>query len=144
MKRILLATLIVILTATVVHARMVSVAGRKINMRSGPGATYAVLWQLGQGYPLQVIETKGKWLKVTDFEGDVGWVHNNLLGREPHLIVKKERIDIRNGPGENYKITGKANYGVVFRTLTRKKGWVKIKHEDGLEGWVQRDLLWGW
>ena len=44
----------------------------------------------------------------------------------------------------HYSITGKANYGVVFKTLKRKRGWVKVRHEDGLEGWIQRDLLWGW
>ena len=144
MKRILLAILIVLCTASLVQAKMVSVAGRRINMRSGPGNKYAVLWQLGKGYPLQVVETKGNWVKVTDFEGDVGWVYKTLLGSEPHLIVKKERVNIRSGPAAHYSITGKANYGVVFKTLKRKRGWVKVRHEDGLEGWIQRDLLWGW
>jgi SH3-like domain-containing protein len=33
---------------------------------------------------------------------------------------------------------------VVFRTLERRNGWVKVKHEDGLTGWIERSLLWGW
>jgi uncharacterized protein YgiM (DUF1202 family) len=23
-------------------------------------------------------------------------------------------------------------------------GWVKVRHEKGLTGWVKRDLPWGW
>ncbi len=146
MKRLLLGIIIVLLSATAADAiRLVSVAGERVNMRSGPSAKQAVLWELGDGYPLKVISSKGKWYKVSDFEGDVGWVYKKLVNRIPHLIVKKRVVNIRSGPGTKYRMVGKANYGVVFKTLKRgKNGWVKIKHENGLEGWVKRNLLWGW
>ncbi len=123
---------------------MVSIAQSKVNMRSGPGTKYAVLWELGRGYPLRVQGSKGEWLKVSDFEGDTGWIFKSLAAKKPHLIVKRKRINVRSGPGTKYKIVGKANYGVVFKTMGKKKGWVKVKHENGLTGWVMRSLLWGW
>lgn len=91
-----------------------------------------------------VLSRKGKWFKVKDFENDRGWVYGPLTSRTPHLIVKKNKINIRNGPGKQYRIVGKAEYGTVFRTLKRGKGWVKVKHENGIVGWVYRKLLWGW
>ena len=102
-----------------------------------------------QGFPLKVVEKKGRWLKVSDFENDVGWVYRKLTSRSAHLIVKvhkdkKKKINIRNGPGTEYKVIGQAYYGVVFKTLKRGKGWVKVQHENGLTGWVQRSLVWGW
>lgn len=127
--------------------RMVSIVPDKINMRSGPGEQYAVLWELRQGYPLRVIGSKGKWLKVIDFEQDVGWVYEPLVGKTAHLVVKgnkKKRINIRSGPGTKYRIIGQADYGVVFKTIERGKGWVKVMHDNGLTGWVKRSLLWGW
>jgi uncharacterized protein YgiM (DUF1202 family) len=61
------------------------------------------------------------------------------------LIVKNKIINIRSGPGKNYKIIRQAKKGVVFRTLERKKGWVKAHHkESNLTGWIKRSLLWGW
>jgi SH3-like domain-containing protein len=128
---------------------MVSVAGEKVNLRKGPSTQYPVIWELGQGFPLQVIGSKGNWLKVSDFEKDVGWIYKELVSRKPHLIVKvnknsKARINIRSGPGTKYKIVGKAEYGVVFATLERENGWVKVRHENGLTGWIKRSLLWGW
>jgi SH3-like domain-containing protein len=128
---------------------MVSVGGEKVNLRKGPSTQYPVTWELGKGFPLRVIGSKGNWLKVSDFEGDVGWIYKNLASKKPHLIVKtnkknRARINIRSGPGTKYKVVGKAEYGVVFETLKRGDGWVKVRHETGMSGWVKRSLLWGW
>lgn len=143
-RRLFLGVVLVFIAATVAQAEMVSVTQPKVNMRSGPGQKYAILWELGKGFPLKVVDHKGSWLKVSDFENDEGWIYKKLVAPKAHLIVKKKRINIRSGPGSKYKIVGKAKYGVVLRTLKRNQGWVKIKHENGLTGWVKRNLLWGW
>ncbi len=125
-------------------AQMVSINGRKVNLRSGPGTNYEVLWELGKGFPLKVLSRRKGWIKVSDFENDQGWIAEKLVSRTPHLIVKRKRVNLRSGPGKRYRIVGRANYGVVFRTLKRKGRWVKVRHENGTVGWVRRDLLWGW
>ena len=128
---------------------MVSVTGDKVNLRKGPSEQYPVIWELGKGFPLKVIASQGNWLKVSDFESDVGWIYKELVSKKPHLIVKanrnsKARINIRSGPGTRHKIVGKAEYGVVFETLQRRNSWVQVRHESGLTGWIKRSLLWGW
>jgi len=128
---------------------MVSVSGEKVNLRKGPSTSSPIIWELGKGFPLKVVGSKGSWYKVSDFENDVGWIYKNLVSRKPHLIVKvnknsKDQINIRSGPGTKYQVVGKAQYGVVFETLQRKSGWVKVRHETGLTGWIKRSLLWGW
>jgi len=118
-------------------------------MRSGPGTKYRVLWKLGNGFPLKVLKHSGKWIRVRDFEGTIGWVYRGVVNRTAHMIVKvhknsKTKINVRSGPGTRYTVVAKAYYGVVFRTLKQKNGWVRIKHEQGVTGWVKRTLLWGW
>jgi SH3-like domain-containing protein len=142
--RILLLCLLFVLIPVVSMAKMVSIAGNQVNLRSGPSDRNKVMWVLGTGFPLQVIKSQGKWLKVKDFENDVGWVYAPLTRSTPHMVVKKKLVNIRSGPGKKYKVTGQARYGVVFRTLERTKYWVKVKHESGKTGWVARKLLWGW
>ena len=145
MKKVILTAFIVLaLTVSAEAVTMVSIKGAKVNMRSGPGTKYSVLWELGDGFPLKIVGNKGSWYKVEDFEGDGGWIEKNLVHRDAHMIVKKKRINVRSGPGGSYRVVGKANYGVVFKTVKQKKGWVKVKHENGLSGWVKRSLLWGW
>jgi SH3-like domain-containing protein len=145
MKRFGLAVFFLLIFTSIANAKMVSIANDLVNMRSGPGQKYSVIWELGKGYPLKVLQTKGEWLKVTDYENDTGWIYKKLVNRTPHLIVKKKIVNIRSGPGTGYKIVRKAQNGVVFQTLERKKGWVKVKHEEeNVVGWVMRSLLWGW
>lgn len=144
----ILTILFIVLSVTVTHAEMLSVNGEKVNLRSGPGTKYPVKWEYGSGFPLKVVTKKGEWIKVSDFENDNGWVHRSLLTPTPHMIVKKnpnskKKINIRSGPSTQYKIVGKAYYGVVFETVDQKSGWAKVKHESGLVGWIKRSLLWG-
>ncbi len=129
-------------------ADMVSIKRDNVNMRSGPGTNYSVLWQLGSGFPLRVLERRGSWLRVQDFEGDIGWASRVIVNRTPHMVVRvhknrNKRINIRSGPGTNHRIVAKAYYGVVFRTLRQERGWVQVQHEKGVTGWIKRTLLWG-
>lgn len=133
---------------TPVRAEMVAIAKNSVNMRSGPGTKYKVQWKLGRGFPLKVIKRGRNWLRVRDFEGTTGWVNRRLVNHVPHMIVKvhkksRRKINVRSGPGTNNRIVAKAYYGVVFKTLKKKGGWVKVEHEKGVVGWVKRSLLWG-
>lgn len=145
---LLLLLSLCVLQATAAVAEMVSIAGNNVNMRSGAGTKYKVLWKLGSGFPLKVLRRSGSWIRVQDFEGTIGWVSKKVVNRQPHMIVKvhkksRKQINVRSGPGTNNRIVAKAYYGVVFKTLKRKNGWVKVRHEKGVEGWVKRSLLWG-
>ncbi|MFT3801409.1 MAG: SH3 domain-containing protein [Burkholderiaceae bacterium] len=122
---------------------MVSVDGATANMRSGPGTGYRAEWSLAHGYPLRVVGRQGNWLKVSDFEKDVGWVHRSLLGNKPHHVVKASVANIRQRPTTRSPIVGRLQRGEVVETLGRQPGWIRVS-ADGSKGWVASDLLWGW
>ena len=152
-KRTFIILFIFVLLSSVtigpVMARMVAVKNDNVNMRSGPGLKKKVIWKLGTGFPLKVMKKSGAWLQVKDFEGTVGWVHKDVVNRSGHMIVKaqkksKGKINLRNKPNTTSKVVAKAYYGVVFKTLKQKSGWVKVHHEKGVTGWVKRSLLWGY
>ncbi|MCW5200962.1 MAG: SH3 domain-containing protein [Candidatus Electronema sp. VV] len=123
-------------------AEMVSVSRENAKMLSGPNGKAKVLWTLGQGFPLKVLKRSGNWVQVRDFENSSGWIHKTAASKQGHMIVKKRKINIRSTPSERGKVVAKASYGVVFKTLEKKKGWVKVK-QDGVSGWVSDDMLWG-
>ena len=138
-----------IFSASLSRAELLSIKGDSVNLRSGPGTNYGVLWEYGEGFPVEVLERKNDWVKIKDFEDDTGWVHKSLLADRPHVIVKAnknkdEKINIRQGPGAEYKIVGKAYYGVVFEAIHQQSEWVNVKHESGLSGWISARLLWGY
>jgi len=125
-------------------AEMVSIKGSVVNMRSGPGANTDILWELERGYPLQVLQRKGSWLQVKDFENDRGWVAGALTDRTPHHIVKAKVANIRSGPGTGHRIIGKAERYDLMRTRGARSGWVKVESSAGISGWMSKRLLWGW
>ena len=130
------------------YAKQVSVNGENVNLRSGPGTSYQVKWEYGKGFPLQIVERKGEWVRVSDFEKDTGWIHGSLLSDTRFVIINvhknsKKQVNIRSGPSTGENIVGKAYYGVVFERIDQKNGWSKVRHENGLVGWIKDTLLWG-
>ena len=131
-----------------VHGEMLSIRGNNVYIRTGPGKNYKILWEYGSGFPVSVLEKKGDWLKIKDFEEDTGWIHNSLLINKSQTIVKAnrksdEKINIRKEPNSKSKIVGMAHYGVVFKIVNLQSGWVEVEHESGLKGWISSNLLWG-
>ena len=142
-------TIFLFVSAISASAEMISIKGDKVNLRKGPGTKYSIVWEYGDGYPLQIVSKKGNWFEVKDFENDSGWIHKSLTQYSPHVIVKvnhnsEEKINIRKEPNASTDVVGKAQYGVVFKTIKRQSGWVNIKHDSGLSGWVKESLLWGY
>ncbi len=127
---------------------MLSVNGEGVNLRTGPGKQYQVKCAYGSGFPVEILERSGEWLKVIDFEDDTGWLHKSVLAKNRQAIVKANKntdgkINIRQGPGSETKIVGKAYYGVVFKIVGRQADWIRVQHDSGLTGWVYSNLLWG-
>jgi len=145
----LATSLFLVVLNTSAFAEMRSISGEKVNLRSGPGEEYSVKWEYGNGFPVKTLTKKGKWVQIQDFENDKGWIYSSLLNQKPYVIVKvnkgkNKQINIRSGPGTNYNVVGKAYYGVVFEKKKQQQQWINVKHESGLEGWIEKSLLWGW
>lgn len=112
------------------------------NMRSAPTTKSDQLWQVEKYHPLIVLEKKGKWVKVKDFEGDTAWLHKSLLGNSECVITKKAKCNVRSSGSIKGKKLFTTERGVPFKVLDRKNGWIKVKHKDGDIGWISKKLVW--
>ncbi len=123
-------------------AQRVTVKAGIANIRSGPGTKYEVLWQVEQYHPFLVIEKKGNWYKVKDFEGDMAWIHKSLLGKMTGVITRKTKSNVRSKPTTKSKILFTVERGVPFKVLKKKGDWINIEHADGEKGWIFKTLVW--
>lgn len=124
---------------------LVSVRNATVNLRAGPDTSSEILWKLSRGYPLQVLERQGSWLKVQDFEGDQGWIARSVTSTRPHHIVKVQSANLRAGPGTRHRLVGNVKYGDVLRTGRRQGEWVQVDHPQRRgKAWIASDLVWGW
>ncbi len=152
MKHLYLSPLIKISIAVVVwmlilpgsafSQQRVSVSAKIANVRSGAGTGNDILWQVEKFHPFVVIEKKGKWYKIKDFENDEAWIHNSLVGTVKSVITIKEKCNIRSNPTTKSSVLFTAERGVPFRLVEKKGDWLKIEHADGDVGWIFHSLVW--
>jgi len=138
---VLTAVLICASTVSVMAAEFVSVIKNEVNLRSGPGIKYDVLFQLPAGYPLKVLAHKGKWLKISDYENDKGWIYSSLVSKKRYVIVKVKDGNIRSGPGTRFDKVGKVVRDVILKQVDRKGDWIKVS-DPRLTGWIYKKLVW--
>jgi len=136
------ALLIFTFTTPVQAAEYVSVKKDGVNIRSGPSTSDKVVWQVFESFPLEVIERKGKWAQVMDFEGDKGWIYDTLLSSKKTVIVKVDTGNMRAGSTTDDPVIATVKKGVVFDVIEMKGDWLKISYKDELTGWMHNSLLW--
>lgn len=127
-------------------ASTASIGQDKVNVRKAPSLKAEVLYQAHLGYPVEVEETQGKWVKVKDWQDKVGWVYASLINKKVQTaVILPERVNIRKGPGLDHPVVTTAACGQVFKIFQEQKGWVKIGYyvENQVIGWIRKDLVWG-
>lgn len=119
-----------------------SVKNDGVNIRAGASEKDEVVWEVFKDFPLQVMQRKGNWSQIKDFEGDTGWISSALLSKKQTVIVKVQIANLRSGPGQNFEPVATVKSGVVFDLVKREGDWLQLKHADGTEGWIFSTLVW--
>ena len=108
-----------------------------------PSAQGKKVYLLGQGYPVEVIVNLAEWVKVRDKKGGLSWIDAKQLSPKRTLLVVV-LADIKPSPDMGVASIGRLEKDVVIDLLEpAKNGWVKVKHRDGLTGFIQTSAVWG-
>ena len=136
-------TTCLLLATPALSAEYVRVIKDNVNVRTGPGTSNPVYMELFSGYPLKVLQRKGGWAKVSDFEGDSGWIFSKLIGKDTTVIVNaKKSVNLRSAPSTSSSVIAEVERGVIMTKLAEKGKWMKVKHSSGTVGWIYKPLLW--
>ncbi len=147
MLRVLSLTIIwMVILLEPASAYMASIGKENVNVRNAPSLKAEVLFQVPFGYPVEVTQTKGSWVEIKDYESDTGWVYQPLINRNIQtVLVLEDLVNIRQGPGLNYKVVDQVKHGNIYKLFDEKGQWVKIGFylENKEIGWVRSDMVWG-
>lgn len=133
---------LLLIFSSAAFAERITVNVNLANVRSGPGTGSKILWKVEKYHPLEVIKNQGSWYYFQDFEGDKGWIHSDIVSKEPSVIAIKDKCNVRSGPGTNHNIIFTVERGVPFRVIKQEGEWMQIRHADGDEGWIHKSLVW--
>jgi SH3-like domain-containing protein len=136
--------LLTVIARPALAAEYVSIKNNGVNVRSGPSTNNPIRWEVFEGFPLQILEKKDGWAHCLDFEGDKGWIYESLLSNTKTVIVKKDKVNLRDKPstGDDARVVALVKYGVVFDAVAKDGEWLKVRHSDGTEGWIHKGLVW--
>ena len=56
-------------------------------------------------------------------------------------VTVTNNLNIRSGPGTSYKVVGTASYEEILIVLGVEDGWVHVRNEAGVEGYVSESFI---
>ena len=109
-----------------------------------PSTKGGKLFIVPRGTPLEVVLTYGDWVKVRDLSGELAWTEAKGLSAKRNVIVRSANVKIRATADDNGAPVFTADKGVLLELLEPAAGgWVKVRHRDGLTGYIKNTDIWG-
>jgi SH3-like domain-containing protein len=121
-----------------------SVAAPRAVLFDAPSAQAKKLYTAGRLYPFEVIVNLGDWLKVRDSKGELAWIEARQLDRKRTLLVTVPQAEVREAADAAARLVFRVEKDVVLELLEAGAGgWAKVRHRDGLVGYVHITQVWG-
>lgn len=121
-----------------------TVGANPVILYDAPSTKGGKLYVVPRGAPLEVVLAYGDWLKVRDVSGELAWTEAKGLSPKRNVIVKSATLKVRATPDDSASVVFSADKGVLLELAeTAAGGWLKVRHKDGLSGYVRQTEVWG-
>jgi SH3-like domain-containing protein len=109
-----------------------------------PSTKGAKLYVAPTGMPVEVLLSYGDWVKVRDASGDMAWTEARGLSARRNVIVRVVSARVRAAPDDNAPVVMTAERNVLLELVDPEAGpWVRVRHRDGISGYVKASDVWG-
>lgn len=134
-----------LLAAAASHAAdFKSVGAAPAILYDAPSVKGAKLFVAPRGMPLEVVLSYGEWVKVRDAGGDLAWAEARALSPKRTVVTRNAAVKVRSTADENATLAFTADKGVLLDLVeVASGGWVKVRHRDGVTGYVRSSDIWG-
>lgn len=131
------------ITASALDFRAVSVP--KAILYDAPSLSAKKVLLLSHLYPVEVVVNLGDWLKVRDAQGSMSWIEAKHLSAKRSVLVAKGSAEMRARPEVAADVVAILEKDVVLELVEAKSnnGWLKVKHRDGVTGYILVSSIWG-
>lgn len=142
-----LTLLITLMLAPVVAVALEfkSVAAPKAILYDAPSSAAKKILLLSQGYPVEIIVDLGEWLKVRDAQGSISWIEAKQLSGKRTVMVISANAEMRSSADATSSLLATLEKDVVLEIGDTRltNGWLKVKHRDGMTGFILISSVWG-
>lgn len=122
-----------------------SVAVPKAILYDAPSSSGKKILLVSQYYPVEIIVNLGDWIKVRDAQGSISWVEAKQLSSKRMVMVNINHAEIRQSANLNSALLATLEKDVALEVVDLKlnNGWLKVKHRDGVTGYILISSTWG-
>lgn len=131
------------------NANSVVVKSDSVNIRIGPGLSYANMGQVKKGDKLSIISEKNKWYEVRLAGDKIGWVASWLLDNTTVSsttnkvgIIKVQNTTVFKSASATSAVLGTVSQSQKVSIMYTEKDWTQILYK-GTAGWVKTDFIEG-
>ncbi len=97
-----------------------------------------------RGMPVEVVLSYGEWVKVRDASGDMAWTESKLLSAKRNVVVRASGAKVRPTADDTGIPLMTADKGVILELADPQAStWVKVRHKDGIIGYIKAIEIWG-
>ena len=144
MRRALLAGILLAAAAGAHAVDYRSVGDQPAVLYDAPSRQATPLYVVSPKYPLEIIVEVEAWIKVRDQTGALSWVEKSALTDRRTVVVTVPAAPIRVRPEDSAPIAFTAAQNVVLDLLeVVPGGWLRVRHPDGVDGYVRPTVVWG-
>jgi SH3-like domain-containing protein len=95
--------------------------------------------------PLEVVLTYAEWAKVRDAQGDMAWTELSALSARRSVVVQAGATTLHAEPNDRAPQLMTAARGVLLELVdpNPSAAWVRVRHRDGITGFVKTADIWG-
>ncbi|HNZ57280.1 MAG TPA: SH3 domain-containing protein [Methylophilaceae bacterium] len=139
-------SLLVLMPLTALALDFRSIAAPKATLYDAPSAAATKVLLLSQNYPVEVVVNLGDWLKVRDAQGSLNWVESKNLSNKRTVLITQNNAEIRQSADAASTLLATVEKDVLLEVADPKlnRGWLKVKHRDGLSGYILLSSTWGY
>ena len=123
-----------------------SVGAAPAILYDAPSTKGGKLYLAPRGMPVEVVPSDGDWVKVRDMGGDLAWAEAKALSARHTLVVNSASARVRARADDNASTVMTAERGVLLELVEAAPTaslWLKVRHKDGLSGYVKATDMWG-
>ena len=144
-KSLVVSLILALLPLSVAALEYRSVAVPKAILYDAPSSSAKKILLLSQYYPVEIIVNLGDWIKVRDAQGSISWVEAKQLSSKRTVMVNINHAEIRQSALASSALMATLERAVVLEVVDLKlnNGWLKVKHRDGIIGYILISSTWG-
>jgi len=141
----MIAGVVLLLASAAGHAfDFKSVGSGPVILYDAPSLKGGKLYVAPNGMPVEVVLTYGEWVKVRDMNGDMAWTEAKSLSAKRNVIVRNANAKVRAAADDAAAVLMSADKGVLLELVDPQAGaWIKVRHKDGISGFVKASDIWG-